>query len=132
MPVSSPGPEWCPEDGYGRHSGNWYGGEKCTACGQRGPAPDNYLWPGGSGPRWDEPARAETTETRIARYVAAIKDRDQLVKDLSADGWGPTKIKTAMGLSRSTIGRILGAGWMQHHGHGYRTAPRNVSHETAP
>jgi len=73
-----------------------------------------------------------TIEDRVARYVAARQDRDQLVKDLAADGWGPTRINRTLGLARSTIGRILGAGWMQNHGHGYKTAPRNVSHETKP
>lgn len=53
MPVSSPGPGWCPEASDGRHDSAWYDGGTCEACGQDGPAPDDYLWPGRSGPRWD-------------------------------------------------------------------------------
>jgi len=49
MPVSTPGPEWCPETSNGRHSGRWYDGERCGACQQTGPAPDDYLWPSQSG-----------------------------------------------------------------------------------
>lgn len=71
-----------------------------------------------------------TLEDRVARYVAAKEDRDQLVKDLTAAGWGPVRISRALGMGRPTIGRILGARWAQDHGHGYKTAPRNVSHET--
>jgi hypothetical protein len=49
MPVSSPGPGWCPETSNGQHSVSWYDGAACGNCGQVGPKPDDYLWPASGG-----------------------------------------------------------------------------------
>lgn len=53
MSVSLPDPGWCPETSDALHSGAWYDGGMCDACGQDGPDPDDYLWPAGRGERWD-------------------------------------------------------------------------------
>jgi len=73
----------------------------------------------------------ETLPDRVARYLAAEADRDQLVKDLLASGKSKSEVARMLVMGRPTINRILGSRYAYDHGIARYTAPApKVSHET--
>lgn len=82
----------------------------------------------------------ETLEARVQRYLDAMADRDQLVRDLY-NHWPMNKKSIAhrLGMGRTTVYRILGANYVYDHGRERWTDPKDkvsqdtglkVSHET--
>lgn len=71
----------------------------------------------------------ETVQARADAYRQATADRDQLVRDMKAEGIGPSEIARQTGIARSTIGRLLGAKWTYNHGKFQQSVPRETKPE---
>jgi len=87
MPVSAPRPDWCPETSNGQHSVSWYDGKECGICQQQGPAPDDYLWPGQSGPPF--PAVYLTTKPRDTELELTWRGDDWTGRPYDPEDPGP-------------------------------------------
>lgn len=68
----------------------------------------------------------ETVQARAAAYRQAAEGLGQLVRDMKAEGIGPSEIARQTGKSRTTIGRLLGARWPYDHGKFQQSVPRET------